>query len=184
MIIDGNFVKNIIYSVEDFINTNVVTPYNSTVSPTTYANPVHILIDNPDDASLIVNVPAIVLEMPEDNDKYVEPIGMGDGLVWTHKRLYMRVYPGLSTDTTTGAQKPSIQSMAALESYFSLLSTALTIPIYDYSSGSKSINPIEGAYIDEARTKRMSGRASMLALDKHRFDFILDLKIPVRTLNG
>lgn len=179
---DLNLFQNVLYSVEDFIYQNVVVPYNSAVTGTTHASQLAIMIDDPDDDSIIAKVPVIVMEMPTDSSGMPPATGMGDGMVWKSKQFYLRVYPALDTDATTGAQKPSIKATAVLESLFEYLSTALTLPIYDFTQTPKTV--VNGAYIVESRRLHMGGKATMLALDKHRFDYVLEIKYPLTTLNG
>lgn len=143
MVIDVNFVNNLISSVEAFIYTNVVVPYNTAVASTNFANPVVIKM-KPQDEGVIAQVPVIILPDLPDDYHDTEGTGMGDHEVWNYTRFDIEVYPALYTDPSDNAQKPSIQSAAILRSLFMKLRTALSLTIYDYTTNPASPVAIGG----------------------------------------
>jgi hypothetical protein len=180
-------ILNVTNSVEAFLNTNVVQPYNAAIVGTNYDSPVSIMLSHPDDATVIAAVPTIVMELPNQYQNAVST-GAGDREVWSYFELYHIVYPGLQKQASTATNNesvgvPSIASAQILLSLFTQISTALTIPIYDYSTNPAT--QVEVAYITTARILPLRGKVpDMLAFDKHRFDFILNIRVPTLALNG
>jgi hypothetical protein len=178
----GPFItENVMTSVEAFLYTNVVLPYNSAVANTSYSTPVTILMQDPDDYSITASVPVIVLTLPDDVSQ-VNSTGMADGLVWNYMEVGMNVYPGLST-SPDGSQKPILHSATYLRSLLLSVKTALTLPLYDYTQTPPAL--VDFAYIEKCKVTELKGALkNMLALEKHRFDFTLGLRFVTPALNG
>lgn len=182
MVIDEQFVNNLISSAEAFLYTNVVQPYNTAVQGTNFADPLVIKM-KPQDEGVIAQVPAIVL--PDLPDDYHDPesTGMGDHEVWNYTSFDIEVYPALYTDPGDGAQKPSMESAAIMRSLFMNLRTALSLTISDWSNPASPV-AIGGAYI-MARIIPVHGAIkTALALHRNRFDVKLDMRYTTASLNG
>lgn len=178
---NANFYNNLMSSVEAFLNTNVVAPYNAAVTGTNIATPIKCVL-RPQDEGTVVYVPAIVLPDVIYDYKDSNGTGMGDGAVWLYKRFDIEVYPALSTDTN-GAQKSSMKSAFLLHSLFDNVSTALTIPFMDYTTNPASPTALGGMFMC-GREKRLHGAITSLALHRNRFDYELDVHFDALTLNG
>jgi|SRR5579884_2346380 len=178
-----NLFTNLISSVEAWLVTNVVGPYNSSVASTTYNKQLQIIVEYPDDQSLIAQVPAIVLYHPTIT-KPVLSTGNGDALVWNYVEVSMEVYPGLSTDPTSGALKPVLLSMYNLRALFQSLTTSLTIPLIDYTQNPPTGTIVDYAYITDARLIDPKGKLAILGLLKHRFDVSISCRFATGTLGG
>lgn len=178
--IDANFYKNLLSSVEAFLYTNVVLPYNTAVQGTNYVDELHI-IQPPQDQGTVAYVPVIVL--PDDFYDYhdYESLGMGDHEGWLFKQFDLEVYPGVQTDTD-GAQKSSQKAAAILRSLFDTVSTGLTMPFYDYTNPASPVQ-IGGMYFT-GRTKRLHGAITTIALHRNRFDYELQVQVNVASLTA
>jgi hypothetical protein len=181
--VNGYFYTNVIGSVEAFLAANVMAPYNAAIIGTTFAaNQLTFEMDDPDDYSTVDKVPVILADFPEDI-RTPSSTGMGDREVWVYPHFSMKVYPALSTDTSSGAQKPDRDAAVMLRSFFANITTALTIPLYDFTVSNTV--PVDFMYIDAARVTGTTGpMKEMLALEKYRFNFDLRLRFAVVTLNG
>jgi len=169
----------LINSLKDFLVTNVVTPYNTQVSTTTYPKPLNIVLGIPDDPDLALDVPLLVIEPLPKDVQSVHAVGMGDGIVWRYKQIFLCCYPAITTDG-----KPSVQamnSMMALLDY--ALGTALYIPIKDFSQ--TPAVQVEAAQVMDVRMYEPRGHVDPnLAIEKNRFDYRLTVRYPQLTING
>lgn len=177
---NANLEINLLQSLEAFLYTNVVTPYNAAVSALAYNDPLTIMIDDPDDPNKEAIVPALTLQLPTDV-KDPLGLGMGDKEVWMYKLFDVRCYPAMSKDTN-GTMKPSITAASMLRSLMGRVSTALTIPLYDYATSTTV--PVDFAYIDSVRLINLRGAITDLALEKHRFDYHICIRFVQPALNG
>lgn len=176
-----NYMTNLVSSLQAFLDTNVVTPYNAAVLNTTYADPIQIIMHHPDDAFMASKVPAIVLLDPIKT-KSVESTGNGDGLVWNYYALNMDVYPAVNTDTN-GVQTPVLIPGYMLRGLFDSLLTSLTMPLYDFTT-TPTKTLVDYAYITGGSLTTPRGTPALLGLFKHRFSFRLDVKFATATLGG
>lgn len=176
-------IQNLVNSVRDWIATNVATPYTTDAAGKPYAGAPVIALADPDDTAVYQDGSAhIAIEMPTDG-KAPESLGIGEGIVWKHKDFFVSVYPSINQDGID-AGKPSIQSAQLLQTYFDYaFSTALVIPINDYSTGSKGVI-LDYAYVENQRIIRPRGAGiNALAMMKHRFDYTFTLKYTAVTIN-
>ena len=169
----------IINSIKDFLKTNVVTPYNAAVSTTTFPATLRIILANPDEPDLYLETPLIAIDSVLKDVNTVQSVGMGDGIVWRHKMLFLCCYPALTTDG-----KPSVQAMDKLMGYVDYaLGTALYIPIFDYTT--TPATQVEAAQVMDARMYEPKGKTdNILAVEKNRFDYRIHIRYPVLTING
>jgi hypothetical protein len=154
-----------------------VTPYNTAVTGTNYSAPLRIIMEDPDDYSVLEQVPVIIMDYPYAARQPFST-GVGDPEMWVYPQFGFKVYPGMITDATTGAEKPSPLSTNILRSLFEQISTGLVVPLYDYSTNPAT--EVDFAYIDMARTSDTKGAMrDMLAMEKFRFNFDLRLRFMV-----
>lgn len=169
----------IINSLKDFLVTNVVTPYNTAVSTTNYPKDMTIILGIPDDPDVALDVPCIVIEPLPRDVQQVHAVGMGDGIVWRYKQIFLCCYPAVTNDG-----KPSVQSMnqmMALMDY--AVGTALYIPIKDFTQ--VPATQIEAAQVMDVRLYEPRGKIDVsLAIEKNRFDYRVTIRYPQLTING
>lgn len=173
--------KNIVNSIRDFLETNVKPNYdNKAIASASWTQPLEFVIYAPDDPSVLATIPSIAIELPYDV-KGAESTGLGDQLVWRHKEIHLYCYPGVDTNG-----KPSIESAQWLETCVDYaLGTALTIPINDYSNFPTVTNNVDFAYVQDARLIRPVNKIpDALAIERHRFDYLLTIRYSVTTING
>jgi hypothetical protein len=177
-----SLTDNLQLSVEAFLYANICVPYNAAVAGTNYPAPLTQMLLDPDDENFEAKVPVIVFLEPYDVAD-VESTGMGDGYTWSWMEFPMMVYPAQSVDPSTGALYPEIKSATKLRSLFKGITTALTIPLYDFTVSPTS--PVDYAYVTRARLRNIGGAGmTSLALEKHRFNFDLCLRFVQPNLNG
>jgi hypothetical protein len=182
LLLNVNFENNLFRSVWAFLATNIVTPYNVAVTGTNFSQAMTMLIKDPDDSSLVASVPAIVMDLPFESKSF-DSTGSGDGLVWQYWSFPMEMYPGIFKDPGDGAGKPSVISASYMRSLCVGISTALLVPLYDYTVS--SVNPVDVAFITGSKLTKVKGAAAdMLAMDKHRFNYELSVRFATATLNG
>lgn len=171
--------KNLVNSLKDYIASNIVTPYNTEAAASPYPTAASIGLAYPDDPDIFASVPRIIIELPLSDVGQVTGTGCGDGIVWRTKQVQMTVYPGLTSDN-----KPSVQSMEALMTLFDYaLGSGLYIPIKDYSLSSLPL--IDTMEIVSPRLMTPKGRRDpTLALERHRFDYTLNLRYSQVAING
>lgn len=161
-----------------YINTNVITPYNAAVAATNYPTQMSIGLEFPDDPSVKLTTPSIVIEPPIDlHDQ--ESSGLGDQIVYKYKQFRLYCFPAITTEG-----KPSWSAAATMKNYMDwALGTGLYIPIMDYTPQTP-VQSEAGQIIQSKIINSSKSFAPLLAIEKHRFDYLLTLKIPVTTING
>lgn len=175
------FMTNLVSSFQAFLDTNLVSPYNTAVTSTTYSTPIQILMHDPDDYLLESKVPALVLEDPICSES-VPVSGLGDGLLWNTYTFTMNVYPALSTDAITGAQKPILESAYILRGLCQGLRTSLGITLIDFTT-TPSPTDVDVAFVTGARIIDPKGNTALLGLLKHKFIFQISIRFLTQTIS-
>jgi hypothetical protein len=172
-------LSNINESIKDWLNTNVVIPYNAEAATTPWPNPLGITLEKPVDPQQKPILPLLVLSKTPITPQKSESTGMGDGIVNRFKTIRIYCFPGVDANS-----EPDDMLVEMLDKYITYaVETALYIPIYDYSTNPKTL--AEMAEVTDARVVVPIGRPDpILNIERNRFDMILSFKYPVVTPNG
>jgi hypothetical protein len=172
-------LSNINESIKDWLNDNVVVPYNTEAASTQWPNPLGITLEKPSDPTQKPILPLLVLSKVPISPQMPDSVGMGDSIVNRYKTIRIYCFPGIDVDS-----EPNDQLVELLDKYISYaVETALYIPIYDYSTNPKTL--AEMAQVTDARVVVPIGRPDpILNIERNRFDMILTFKYPVVTPNG
>ena len=171
--------RYILNSIKDYLNTNIVVPYNTAVASTSYPNPLGIELERPADPMTVPVFPLIVIRklMSGRGD---EPTGIGEGLVWKTKDFRFSFYPAL---TTQGKPEPEAEEI--LRHYADwALGTALFIPVYDYSQN-QPYPIVENIRVSNAKPVIPTHMPDIIMdYERYRFDYVFTGTYATLTING
>lgn len=171
--------SNLMNSLKDYLNTNIIIPYNNMVANTTFPTPLGIILSKPSDPQQQPQLPLIVLFFPEDAGGENQGLGLGDGAVWYHEIFKISFYPAVDESNS-----PIEKAASILRSYAKFaLGTALFIPQNDYTTSPPT--PVDPMEVLTVRLTKASGNMDpIFGLDRYRFDYQLNVRYPVATING
>lgn len=171
--------STIINSLKDYLNTNIVVPYNAEVVGTNFPAPLGIELSGPSDPDIIPTVPLITIDKPIDSRPFeIGGIGDGDGYVWNQIRLHF--FPALDS-----SQQSSNQAESKLKKYARYVlgsKVGAYIPLYDYSASPPT--KLDVAEVTDSRLVQIQGRVtSVLNIERNRFDWIITLKYMIQGID-
>lgn len=168
----------IVRSLMAYLVSTVVTPYNTEVASTSFPKALGIELEWPDDPAKSPDMPVIIIDEPIDAANQIS-LGLGQGEVWKTKQFRLYCFPANTTEN-----KPSITAAAVLRNYLDYaLGSGLYFPIYDYSVV-PAVQSEAARIVSSKIMKSAKSFAPLMAIEKHRFDYLLTICYPVVAING
>ena len=177
-------------SMAYFLDRNVKSPYDSAVSvysgavtpPYDISKPIRIRMGKPDDRDVIVNPPVIAME-PELISQSIPFFEIGSSKAWRFYDFRFYCYPCITTDG-----EPSLEAQLILKSAMRNAFGTECIRIVDYGnvlcSPTNIVLAPDDMYIVTRTGPSNRGSSASLAIERHRFDMDLRVKVcVVETLN-